>query len=228
MVSGRAYEFLKRHFPDVVEIQGAHHQVREGRHGPRRLAAAQRAALTVDAVSECGVVHRRCPPFRAQDRVLRFRFVRVLFRAGAFELPIVSIDNQQIIHKCKHDKAITKGVGADYRATRAFVKAKLPGVTTTSSRRFSRRRSAPSSRSRLLRAAHLAARDPRADADQGRPRARLPDVDERQGAPRRAQPLSQAQVRRVRASPRRRAGQLRHPQFSEQGFARISLRRARW
>jgi uncharacterized protein (TIGR00661 family) len=49
------------------------------------------------------------------------------FFAKRFKLPIVSIDNQQIIHKCKHDDEITKGVFADYRATRAFVKAKLPG-----------------------------------------------------------------------------------------------------
>jgi uncharacterized protein (TIGR00661 family) len=49
------------------------------------------------------------------------------FFARRFKLPIVSIDNQQIIHKCKHSSDITKGVAADYRATRAFVKAKLPG-----------------------------------------------------------------------------------------------------
>src|SRR5262249_39712820 len=48
------------------------------------------------------------------------------FFAKRFKLPIVSINNQQIIHKCKHDDEITKGVFADYRATQAFVKAKLP------------------------------------------------------------------------------------------------------
>jgi uncharacterized protein (TIGR00661 family) len=47
--------------------------------------------------------------------------------AKRFGLPIVSIDNQQLIHKCKHDEEIRRGFEADYRATRAFVKAKLPG-----------------------------------------------------------------------------------------------------
>jgi uncharacterized protein (TIGR00661 family) len=42
-------------------------------------------------------------------------------------VPVVSIDNQQIIHRCKHDDDIKKGVQADFQGTRAFVKAKLPG-----------------------------------------------------------------------------------------------------
>src|SRR5208337_3852630 len=38
-----------------------------------------------------------------------------------------SIDNQQIIALCKHDDAIKEGAKVDYRLTKAFVKAKLPG-----------------------------------------------------------------------------------------------------
>jgi uncharacterized protein (TIGR00661 family) len=49
------------------------------------------------------------------------------FFAKRFGLPILSIDNQQLIHKCKHDKELRRGYEADFQATRAFVKAKLPG-----------------------------------------------------------------------------------------------------
>jgi len=42
-------------------------------------------------------------------------------------LPILSIDNQQIISRCKHERVIKEGVQVDYQMTKAFVRAKLPG-----------------------------------------------------------------------------------------------------
>lgn len=39
---------------------------------------------------------------------------------------LVSIDNMQIINRCKHPKAVKKGKGFDFRLVRLAVKAKVP------------------------------------------------------------------------------------------------------
>lgn len=41
-------------------------------------------------------------------------------------LPVVSIDNLQIINRCKHDRSVTKGF--DFRLARLAVKIKMPGA----------------------------------------------------------------------------------------------------
>ena len=41
-------------------------------------------------------------------------------------LPVLSIDNQQIISRCKLGKFAKQGAKVDYQMTKAFVRAKLP------------------------------------------------------------------------------------------------------
>jgi uncharacterized protein (TIGR00661 family) len=126
VVSGRAYEFLKKHFADVVEIQGL--TIRYSRGAMDRDISLLRnvllspSMLFQNAASYLDDVRHFGPKIVLSD----FDSYAWFF-AKRFGLPIVSIDNQQIIHKCRHEKEITKGSLADYRATRAFVKAKLPG-----------------------------------------------------------------------------------------------------
>ncbi|HMJ55127.1 MAG TPA: MJ1255/VC2487 family glycosyltransferase [Polyangiaceae bacterium] len=126
VVSGRAYAFLKRHFPDVVEIRGLTIRYSAGAMD-RDLSVVQNVLLSPSMLFQNAAAYI--------DDVRHFQPKIVLsdfdsyawFFARRFGLPILSIDNQQIIHKCKHADEITKGVRADYSATRAFVKAKLPG-----------------------------------------------------------------------------------------------------
>jgi uncharacterized protein (TIGR00661 family) len=42
-------------------------------------------------------------------------------------LPILSIDNQQIISRCRHDNDVLEGHQVDFQSTKAFIKLKLPG-----------------------------------------------------------------------------------------------------
>jgi uncharacterized protein (TIGR00661 family) len=44
------------------------------------------------------------------------------------ELPVISVDNMQIINRCAHDPALLAGCENDYRLTNAVVKAKIPGA----------------------------------------------------------------------------------------------------
>jgi uncharacterized protein (TIGR00661 family) len=126
VVSGRAYQFLKRHFSDVVEIRGLTIRYARG-------AMDRDASLLQNVLLSPTILFRNAASYVDDVRHFKPKIVfsdfdsYAYFFARRFGLPIVSIDNQQIIHKCKHDREITKGVTADYRATRAFVKAKLPG-----------------------------------------------------------------------------------------------------
>ena len=43
-------------------------------------------------------------------------------------LPVISIDNMQIINSCKHDKSVTAAKGFDFRVAKYAVKMKLPGA----------------------------------------------------------------------------------------------------
>lgn len=43
-------------------------------------------------------------------------------------VPVVSIDNMQIINRCKHDKRVTAAKGFDFRVARLAVRVKMPGA----------------------------------------------------------------------------------------------------
>jgi uncharacterized protein (TIGR00661 family) len=46
--------------------------------------------------------------------------------AQRHRLPCISIDNQQIISRCRHDEDILEDHGVDFQTTKAFIKLKLP------------------------------------------------------------------------------------------------------
>jgi uncharacterized protein (TIGR00661 family) len=126
VVSGRAHSFLSKSFPDVVEIKGLtiryvdNAMDRDGSLARNVLAAPQMLYANASRYFE-DVVHFE------PDAVISDFDSFAWFFAKRHGLPIVSIDNQQIIARCKHDKSIKNGAKLDYQVTKAFVKAKLPG-----------------------------------------------------------------------------------------------------
>src|ERR1700723_590426 len=126
VVSGRAPAFLARSFPDVAEIKGLSIRYvdnamdRDGSVARNVLAAPQMLYANASRYFE-DVVHFQ------PDVVISDFDSFAWFFAKRHGLPIVSIDNQQIIARCKHEKSIKQGVKLDYQVTKAFVKAKLPG-----------------------------------------------------------------------------------------------------
>jgi uncharacterized protein (TIGR00661 family) len=125
VVSGRAHAFLAKSFPDVVEIKGL---------------TIQYANNAIDRDASIANIVLHAPQMlyanasRYFDDVVHFEPDVVIsdfdsfawFFAKRHGVPIVSIDNQQIIARCKHDKPIKEGVKTEYQITKAFVKAKLP------------------------------------------------------------------------------------------------------
>jgi uncharacterized protein (TIGR00661 family) len=126
VVSGRAFEFLQRHFADVVEIQGLTIRYSKGAMD-RDVSVLRNVLLSPSMLFQNAASYLDDVRHFGPKLVISDFDSYAWFFAKRFGLPIISIDNQQIIHKCKHEKEITRGLLADYRATRAFVKAKLPG-----------------------------------------------------------------------------------------------------
>jgi UDP:flavonoid glycosyltransferase YjiC (YdhE family) len=105
VVSGRAFGYLAKSFPDVVEIRGF--EIRYEDNG-----------MALDATIAQNVL---AAPEMLQANLLGY----VARRQG---VPLVCIDNQQIIYRCKHPKPITKGAKFDFELTKTFVRAKLPSL----------------------------------------------------------------------------------------------------
>jgi uncharacterized protein (TIGR00661 family) len=126
VVSGRAHDMLAKAFDDVVEIRGLtiryvdNRVDREGTLARNVLAAPWMLAANVGAYFD------KVARFRADAVVSDFDSFAYVF-AKRHRIPIVSIDNQQIISRCKVGKFARQGVKVDYEMTKAFVRAKLPG-----------------------------------------------------------------------------------------------------
>jgi uncharacterized protein (TIGR00661 family) len=126
VVSGRAHAFLSKTFHDVVEIKGLTIRYVDN-------AMAKAGSLAQNLVAAPGLLYENVNAYF--DKVIDFDPHAVISDFDSFSylfgkrhgLPVLSIDNQQIICRCKHPKDIKRGTEIDYRLTKAFVRAKLPG-----------------------------------------------------------------------------------------------------
>ena len=125
VVSGRAHAFLAKSFPDVVEIKGLsikyvdNRMDRDGTLAKNVLAAPGLVAANVSTYFE------KVAKFAPDAVITDFDSFAYLF-AKRHGLPVLSIDNQQIISRCKLGKFAKQGVKVDYQMTKAFIRAKLP------------------------------------------------------------------------------------------------------
>ena len=125
VVSGRAHGFLAKTFRDVVEIRGLtiryvdNRMDRGGTLGRNVVAAPGMLATNVSAYM------RRVASFRPHAVISDFDSFAYFF-AKRHRVPVMSLDNQQIISRCKLGKFAKQGVKVDYQMTKAFVRAKLP------------------------------------------------------------------------------------------------------
>jgi uncharacterized protein (TIGR00661 family) len=126
MASGRACEFLGKHFPKVNRIHGLHMIYEENRMrlGKTVLSNAKQSAqgFPKNIAAYFDLIDR----FEPQCVISDFESWTYTY-AKRHRLPILSIDNMQIIHRCKHAEAITQGHTGSFQLTKAFVKGKLPG-----------------------------------------------------------------------------------------------------
>jgi uncharacterized protein (TIGR00661 family) len=125
MASSRAAEFLAKRFPEVHRIHGLHiiyeeNRVRRGRTLWSNLTEGV-AALPAQIRSYFDLVEDFAPEIVISD----FESWAYWY-AKTHGLPVISIDNMQILNRCRHPAAILRGIRPEFELTRAFVKSKLP------------------------------------------------------------------------------------------------------
>ncbi|MBW2700755.1 MAG: UDP-glucuronosyltransferase [Deltaproteobacteria bacterium] len=127
VASDRAHGFLKRFFPEVIEIEGLNLEYEQG---------------AVDRSETFFSLLKRLPEMVATN-VKRFvelsldyapdlvisDFESFAYAFGrAHDIPVISIDNMQVLNRCSISEDIPKAYQKDFQIAKAVVKAKLPGA----------------------------------------------------------------------------------------------------
>ena len=125
MTSGRAKDFLAKHFKGVNRIHGLHFVTEDNRV---RLGKT----LLSNALEGPGGLTRNIDAYfklleRFQPEVVISDFESWTYvYAKAHGIPILSVDNMQVINRCRHPDDVLEGYQASFELARAFVKTKLP------------------------------------------------------------------------------------------------------
>jgi uncharacterized protein (TIGR00661 family) len=125
MASGRATDFLSKRFHGVNRIHGLHmiydeNRVRRGKTlWSNVLSGATGTPKNITAYFEL------IKEFRPVLAISDFESWTYLY-AKAHRLPIISIDNMQMINRCTHTPEMIAEHETAFQLTRAFVKSKLP------------------------------------------------------------------------------------------------------
>jgi uncharacterized protein (TIGR00661 family) len=125
VVSGRAHAFLAKSFPDVVEIRGLTIRYVDNRLDRDGTLARNVLAAPAMLAANVGAYFDKVARFQPDAVISDFDSFAYLF-AKRHGVPVISIDNQQVISRCKLGKFAKQGVKVDYQMTKAFVRAKLP------------------------------------------------------------------------------------------------------
>ena len=132
VVSGRAHKFMAEKFHGrsnivVEEIHGLHLKF-EGNDLDLSESVLSNLALAPEGIKKNLAVWRKVnDDFDADVVVSDFESFAYFF-ARMERLPVISIDNMQIINRCAHDDFVSNDESFAYRIAKLAVKAKLPGA----------------------------------------------------------------------------------------------------
>jgi uncharacterized protein (TIGR00661 family) len=125
MASGRACDFLGKRFDGVNRIHGLHIIYEENRVRRGKTLWSNVLAGTAGLPQNIAAYFDLVRSFQPEAVVSDFESW-TYFYAKAHRLPIISIDNMQMIHRCQHDPSIYDGEWDSFQVAKAFVKGKLP------------------------------------------------------------------------------------------------------
>jgi uncharacterized protein (TIGR00661 family) len=125
MASGRAVDFLQKRFGGVNRIHGFYMITEENRMRMGKTIASNILAGTTGVPKNIAAYFDLIREHRPEVVVSDFESW-TYFYAKTHRLPIVSIDNMQIINRCTHDDDVIGSDRASFEVTRAFIKGKLP------------------------------------------------------------------------------------------------------
>lgn len=130
VVSGRAYGFLKEVFKGESRIQFQEivglHLVYDGEGIDTRRSIRSNLTQSPRSLSTNMEAYQKVAQDFQPEMVFSDFESWTYFFAKAFELPVVSIDNMQIINRCEHSSEVTQQRCPNFRLSKVAVKAKLP------------------------------------------------------------------------------------------------------
>jgi uncharacterized protein (TIGR00661 family) len=125
MASGRASDFLAKRFEGVNKIHGLHMIYEENRVRRGKTLWSNVLTGAAGVPKNIAAYFDLIKDFKPQVVVSDFESWTYLY-AKANRLPILSIDNMQIINRCTHAPEIVAGYEAEFQLTKTFIKGKLP------------------------------------------------------------------------------------------------------
>jgi uncharacterized protein (TIGR00661 family) len=125
MASGRAVDFLAKRFAGVNRIHGLHMIYDENRVRRGKTLWSNVLSGAIGVPKNVGAYFELLASFRPEVVISDFESWTYLY-AKAHGLPIVSIDNMQVLSRCTLPDAVLAGHEADFMVAKAFVKSKLP------------------------------------------------------------------------------------------------------
>lgn len=125
MASSRAADFLAKRYPEVHRIHGLHIIYEENRARMGRSVVSNVLAGSAALPRQLRSYFELIEDFSPEVVISDFESW-VYFYAKLHRLPILSIDNMQVINRCLHPPEILEGIRTEFELARAFVKSKLP------------------------------------------------------------------------------------------------------
>ncbi len=125
MTSGRAKEFLAKRFEGVNRIHGLHFVTEDNRVRLGKSLWSNVLGGTAGIPRNIEAYFELIAEFAPEVVISDFESWVYLY-AKTHRLPIFSIDNMQIINRCKHPADVLEGEMVNFELARAFVKSKLP------------------------------------------------------------------------------------------------------
>ena len=125
MASGRAVDFLAKRFEGVNKIHGLHMIYEENRVRPAKTLWSNVVTGAVGVPTNIAAYFDLITSFRPEAVISDFESWTYLY-AKTHRLPILSVDNMQVINRTKLPEEITEGHQTEFQLTKAFIKSKLP------------------------------------------------------------------------------------------------------
>lgn len=125
MASGRAVDFLSKRFEGVNRIHGLHMIYEENRVRPMKTLWSNVTTGAVGLPKNIAAYFELIGSFRPDAVISDFESWTYLY-GKTHRLPVLSIDNMQIINRCTLPSEVVAGHQAEFQLTKAFIKSKLP------------------------------------------------------------------------------------------------------
>ncbi len=131
VVSGRAHDYLAKRANDHLQVKKIwgftivteDNEVRNF----RTLLENVKGALTGGWPQNIKTYFEIADTFRPEAVISDFESWSYLYGVN-HGLPVISVDNMQIVNRCRHDKDVIAGYEASFQIAKGVVKAKVPGA----------------------------------------------------------------------------------------------------